>query len=81
MCPKLQAGTRWVGAAGARAVGPVHRRPDASVRRQEPQAGRRRGPHAAAEHVGASRRADVRRRPYAGLPLPSSLPSILCEFP
>jgi len=31
MCPKLQAGTRWVGAAGARAVGPVHRRPDASA--------------------------------------------------
>jgi hypothetical protein len=81
MCPKLRAGTRWVGAAGARAVGPVHQRPGASVRRQEPQAGHRREPHAAAERVGASRRADVRRRPYAALPLPSSSLSILCEFP
>lgn len=77
----LQAGTRWVGAAGARAAGQVRQRPGASVRRQEPQADHRRVPHAAAERVGASQRADVRRRPYAGLPLPSSLPSILCEFP
>lgn len=80
MCPKQQAGTRWVEVGDARAVGLEHPRPGAFVRRRGPQEGRRRAPRAAAERVDASLRVGVRRQPCAGLPLPSSWPSILCEF-
>lgn len=75
MCQKQLAGTQWVEAEGAVAAGQVRLQPGASARRQVPQEGHRHAQHAAAARAGASQRAGVHRRPYAGLPPPSSSPS------
>lgn len=74
-CPRQLAGSQWVAAEDVEAAGRVHQPLDAFVRRQEARE------HRPREHAVERRYGGALRRPCVQPPLPSSLPSTLCESP